>query len=191
MTGFSLAQVDALINGRIGRFDVVCPLCSQLRKRENQHRRTLRIWRQPDGFATYACAHCGAKGYAHGGDSIKIDEHALAQARARRDERDRGLSAMSREKARSLWLHSKPIESTPAEVYIREVRGYAGPLPPTLAYLEPLHGYPTAMIGVFGMVREIAVGTVCIETTEVVGVHLTLLKVDGSGKAARGGTSSH
>jgi hypothetical protein len=93
---------------------------------------------------------------------------------------------MSRNRARALWCESKPIEGSPAETYLRECRGYAGELQPTLAYLPPLHGYPTATIAAFGMPREVAEGVLAIDPADVVGVHLTLLKIDGLGKAATG-----
>jgi putative DNA primase/helicase len=87
------------------------------------------------------------------------------------------------EKARWLWTQRKPIVGSIAEIYLREARGISCPLPPTLAFLPPRK--PThhpAMIAAFGLPQEIAPG-VLSAPCDVVAVHLTLLKPDGSSKA--------
>jgi len=77
-----------------------------------------------------------------------------------------------RAKADWLWSQREPIRGTVAEVYLRETRGIACPLPGTLAFLPPSKPeHHPAMIAAFGL------------GDEVVAVHLTLLKPDGSGKA--------
>jgi hypothetical protein len=88
-----------------------------------------------------------------------------------------------REKARWLWVQRKPISGTVAETYLREVRGIACPLPPTLAFLTPRKAdHHPAMIAAFGLCDEIEPGIIAAPR-DVVAVHLTLLKPDGSGKA--------
>jgi len=74
-------------------------------------------------------------------------------------------------KARALWSRRLPIDGTPAETYLRIKRGYPGPIPPTLGYLPAWKpGHRPAMIARFGR-------------GELGGVHLTLLREDGSDKA--------
>ena len=64
------------------------------------------------------------------------------------------------------------LPTTPLLVstYLREARGYEGPLPPSIRFLPPERYPQPAMIAAFGI-------------GEVRGIHLTFLKEDGSGKA--------
>lgn len=86
-------------------------------------------------------------------------------------------------KAQHLWLQRCLITGSPAEPYLREARGYTGPLPATLGFLPP--SKPThhpAMIAAFGIPDEPEPGIVG-ELRGVSAVHITLLRPDGSGKA--------
>jgi hypothetical protein len=86
-------------------------------------------------------------------------------------------------KAAWLWLQRARIEGSPAERYLREVRGYSGPLPATLGFLPPARPeHLPAMIAAFALVDEPEPGVVG-EPHGITSVHLTLLKPDGSGKA--------
>lgn len=88
-----------------------------------------------------------------------------------------------RGKARWLWSQRQPIAGSVAETYLR-VRGYGGPLPPTLAFLPPrADGQHPAMIAAFALTDEPEPG-VAGTPKDVHAVHLTLLAPDGSGKAA-------
>ena len=87
-------------------------------------------------------------------------------------------------RARHIWTCRQPIEGTPAERYLRESRGYRGPLPPTLGYLPSRAGGPPSMIAAFALADEQEPGTLAIADRAVQGIHLTRLKPDGSGKAA-------
>jgi hypothetical protein len=59
-------RVLADLVGRTGMCDVACPVCGPGRRHPaNRKRRVLRIWHKERGFATYACARCGSKGFAH------------------------------------------------------------------------------------------------------------------------------
>ena len=68
--------------------------------------------------------------------------------------------------------------------YLRDARGYSGIPPATLSSLPSSrpHHYP-AMIAAFGVASEIEPGIVDIDADQIRGVHLTLLKPDGSAKA--------
>jgi hypothetical protein len=111
------------------------------------------------------------------------------------------------EKASWLWSQRRPIAGTIAETYLRS-RHIMCPLPVTLAFLPPHKPeYHPAMIAAFAMCDEPKPGIVgeprgvCRRNCNHVGenqrpksgmpringvnaVHLTLLKPDGSGKAA-------
>lgn len=51
-----------------------------------------------------------------------------------------------RAKAQWLWRRRRPIAGSVAERYLREARGYAGEIPPTLAYLPARNGHEPALI---------------------------------------------
>jgi hypothetical protein len=87
----------------------------------------------------------------------------------------------------SLWHRRAPIEGTLAEIYLRQARCYSGPMPETLGFLPPAGGYAPAMIAAFGIARETSPGDLVIDDSAIVGVHLTSLKSDGSGKAGTEG----
>ena len=97
----------------------------------------------------------------------RFDEHAAGQLA----------------KAKTLWRRSIPINNTVAETYLRDQRGYDGPLPSTLRFLRAGSEYPPAMIAAFGIPGEPEPGVLAISDDQIRGVHLTRLKPDGSGKA--------
>jgi hypothetical protein len=83
-------------------------------------------------------------------------------------------------KAAWLWSQRRPVAPTIAETYLREVRGYAGPLPPTLAFLPPYKAeHHPALIAAFALAGEVEPG-ILVEPRYVEAVHLTLLRPDGS-----------
>jgi hypothetical protein len=149
----TIDDVNRLTSGRIGTFDAPCPLCGPSKSTRGQRRRVLRVWRIDANFASFHCARCGERGYAREETSRhrSIDRAAIAKARAEADERERIATAERLEKARWLWSQRRPIEGTPAERYLREARGYQGPLPATLAYLPPRGEHAHALIAAFGM----------------------------------------
>lgn len=90
-----------------------------------------------------------------------------------------------RQAAKAAWLWSQhcPIVGSPAERYLREARGYGGPFPATLGYLSPTKPeHHPAMIAAVALCDEPEPGVVG-NPRGVNAVHLTLLKLDGSGKA--------
>jgi hypothetical protein len=179
----SIDAIDRLTGGRLGTFDAPCPLCSPFRKAANQRKRVLRIWRVNLDFATYHCVHCGEHGHVLEHTGKRPDPVRLAKARAEAAERDRLHRADRLAKARWLWSQRRPIVGSIAERYLREARGITCPLPPTLAFLPPTKpGRHSAMIAVFGLVEEPEPG-VLSPPRDVQAVHLTLLRLDGRGKA--------
>ncbi len=84
-----------------------------------------------------------------------------------------------------LWDKSQPADGTIVATYLR-LRGICiAPLPATLRFLPanpPKHPHP-AMIGCFALPDEPEPGALHIDAATIRGVHLTLIKPDGSGKA--------
>jgi hypothetical protein len=86
-------------------------------------------------------------------------------------------------KAAWLWSKRQPIAGTPAEIYLREVRRIACPLPATFAFLPPSKPqHHPALMSAFAFVDEPEPGLLG-EPRSVSSVHLTLLKPSGLGKA--------
>jgi hypothetical protein len=78
-----------------------------------------------------------------------------------------------------LWSRRNPItENCSAGLYLREARGYSGPIPATLGYLPANDKHPPAMIAAFGFCNEPEPGVID-PPAEVTGVHITRLTPDG------------
>ena len=85
--------------------------------------------------------------------------------------------------AQSIWQRRYPIAGSPAEIYLREARGYRGPLPETLGYLPALGEHLHSMIAAYGLADELEPGTLAIADDAVRAVHITRLALYGLGKA--------
>ena len=105
-----LAKIDQLTGGRLGTFDVPCPLCSAARSAPaNRRKPVFRIWRNEEGFATFLCVHCGERGYVRGRDKVTPDPIKLAAARADANKRQRTYVTERLRLARWLWSQRQPI----------------------------------------------------------------------------------
>jgi Toprim domain len=178
-----LDTIDQLTGGRLGTFDVPCPLCGPFKRSvRGQRKPVLRVYRIEPGFAGFHCVRCDEKGAALDRSGSPPDPEKLAAARAQAIERDRMLKAERLSLARWLWAKRQPIAGSIAETYLRSARGYGGPIPATLGYLPARSEHPPAMITAFGMAKEHK-DALRIADAVVTGVHLTRLLPDGSGKA--------
>jgi Toprim domain len=182
----SFEALRDLTDDRLGRIDIPCPECSTwpLRSPNGRHRRVFRVWRDDPDFASYHCARCGECGWVRDCHSQATEPASLKRLQEDAAGRDRGHVERQLQKARWLWQRRKNIEGSPAQEYLQAVRGYHGSLPGTLGFLpasKPEH-HP-AMIAAFGIPDEPEPGVLAIRDDQVHGVHLTLLKPDGSGKA--------
>jgi putative DNA primase/helicase len=82
--------------------------------------------------------------------------------------------------ARRLWAQRQPLAGSAAESYLRDARGYTGPIPATLGVLPANGKYPPTLIAAFGLAHEIEPTVIEITDDAVTGVHLTRLLPDGS-----------
>jgi hypothetical protein len=174
----------SLVGDRYGEIDVACPECGPSRRTpSNRERKVLRVWRDQPDFVTFHCVRCGLKGHArrHGAHA-DIDLVEVARLKAEAAARDADYVRQQQRKARGMWSMAVPIVGTPAEAYLRS-RGICCDLPATLRFLPPSKPeHHPAMIAAFGLAEETEPGRLSI-TGDVVSVHLTLLRPDGSGKA--------
>jgi hypothetical protein len=99
------------------------------------------------------------------------------RVRVRECERTKKLSSVH-----LLWGKREPLEGSIAERYLREVRGLAGPFPPTLAFLPARAQHVPTMIGAYGLATETEPACIQIASGVITAVHLTRLLPDGSGK---------
>jgi hypothetical protein len=186
MTDLSFEQLRDLSGGRLGITDAPCPVCGPERHSAvNQRRKVFRVWYDTASFLTYRCARCEVEGYAYDGSAVgqRPDPTAIERAKAKAKERQRIEAADSLRKSGWLWSRRQSIAGSIAETYLRDCRGYRGPLPETLGFLPARGEHGPAMIAAFGMAHEIAPGEIVIDNAAARGVHLTKLKPDGSGKA--------
>jgi hypothetical protein len=169
---------------RIGVTDAACPLCSAHHSPRGSRRKVMRIWRD-QSFAGFACARCGEQGWARDGNArtLRPSPDRLAEIRRDTAERETAEQRARLRKALFLWSRRIPVENTAAERYLREARGYSGPIPSTLGYLPARGEHDHAMIAAFGIATEPEPGELAIANADVRGVHLTKLNADGTGKA--------
>jgi hypothetical protein len=174
------------------RIDTACPICGpHCKAGSNRARKVLRIFNPEAGFSTYVCQRCGEKGFAHerGRRSSKLDPVeeiigilnptvVVPEKQPDHDAEKEAKSAL----ARRLWRRRLPIRGTIAETYLRDVRGYRGPLPDTLGFLPPNGKYKPSMIAAFGIANEPEPGVLEIDPGDITGIHMTRLLPDGSGK---------
>jgi hypothetical protein len=177
-----------------GRYYAACPQCSYKRKKANQKLKCLGVTIDQRGVKL-GCNHCA---WTDGAFYQAVDTSRAAPVMTEREradkekaeeERRRGLAA-SRSKSQWLWASRKPLRTSIAEIYLRECRGYRGPLPPTLGFLPARDEHPPAMIAAFGMARETEPGVLVIDDSAITGVHITRLRPDGSDKADIAGESA-
>ncbi|MFZ1106768.1 MAG: toprim domain-containing protein [Rhodomicrobium sp.] len=186
MEALSFDDVISAIGNKFGKLDAVCPLCSASRSTaEKRKRKVLRVWREEEDFLTYHCVHCGEKGWlCKDGDAALLNLERIEAGRKEAQDREREARQQRIGKARYLWRASRPIQRTPAERYLREVRGISCALPPTLRFLPASRpGYHPALIAAYGLPREPEPGRLEIGEDEIQAVQLTLLAENGLAKA--------
>jgi hypothetical protein len=111
---------------------------------------------------------------------------ALAKAEAMRQQRELEASAYTKEqkrKALRMWLRAGDATGTIAARYL-EGRGITCRLPGTLRFLPPISaGRHPALLAAFGLPDEHEPGLIRLPPMRLAGVHCTLIRPDGSGKA--------
>ena len=150
-------------------------------------------------FGTFNCRGFG------GGDTIAMVQHArgldfvaavefitgesqvTTQTREVTDKAAKSLASdANKSDGRALWLWRQRhpiVEGRPPWVYLRQVRGYLGPVPATLGYLPAKGVHPPSMIAAYGLATEPEPGVLAIADSSVRAVHVTRLTPDGTAKA--------
>jgi hypothetical protein len=180
-TASAAAIAEALTGRRVkrlcsGNYLVCCPAhgdsSPSLSLRDGDRGLIVHCWAGCEARDVYAAIR--AKGFDVERDDATNSRPTKDSSEYRRRQAD---------KAGWLWSRRKPMIGSIAEPYLREARGYAGPLPPTLGFLPPLKPeHHPALIAAFAVVDE-PEPSVLGKPQNVTAVHLTLLKPDGSDKA--------
>src|SRR5918911_2997055 len=173
MSTLTFTELIALTSGRLGVHDVPCPFCGPV---YNPHKPVLRIWHAEPGFATYYCTRCDEGGWCRDDARPRPSRERLEALRHEAERQTAAAAAERLRKALGLWRYAEPIVGTPAERYLREARGYGGPLPELARYLRPRADYPPAMLLPFGLAEEYEPGRLRIAEADIRGVHLTRLR---------------
>ncbi|WP_426031021.1 DUF7146 domain-containing protein [Caulobacter sp. DWP3-1-3b2] len=125
-------DVVSRTGGNHGAFDGPCPVCGPDRPTAiRRERKVLRLWREADDFARYACARCDAKGVVFRGELHKPAGGAIAQAlreprNPQAEERQRAERAAQADRktlenighAEFVFFSASPIGGTIAETYL-------------------------------------------------------------------------
>ena len=171
MTELSYDTLVNLVSRRFGKYDVACPLCGpERRSPANRKRRVFRIWHMEEGFATYACARCGQRGYARAKGVVAPKQVRPAGRQPRIVESSEDAGQHSRiEFALQLWEASCPLVGTLGHKYLTEHRGLCID---QLAIDHALrwHGGINAL---FGLMTDPVTG-------KGTGIHRTFLNPDGT-----------
>jgi hypothetical protein len=178
-------QINSTISGRFGKLDLLCPFCSASRSTaENRRKKVFRVWRDRPDFLTFHCVHCGERGWLRDGKSAPIDIAKIEEMKRAAEKRDAETKLRGAQKAQWLYRQRQSIAGTPAETYLREIRGITCSISSTLGYLPPYKpGHHPALIAPYGVPSEPEPGVLRLESCDVKGVQLTLLLPDGRGKA--------
>lgn len=161
----------------LGHHYTTCPQCSASRKPVNRKKPCMTVTIKPDGVV-WLCHHCGWTGGASDETRRQTVRRVLSDPDLNDDTGERIR------KARWLWQQRRhKVEGSPVEIYLRNCRGYSGPIPATIGYLPPSKpDHHPAMIAAFGIAEEPEPGVLAIADNKVMAVHMTLLLPDGSGK---------
>jgi hypothetical protein len=179
----TFVDIDNLTGGRLGTVDTACPSCGpDRRSAANRRRHVLRIWHEAD-FASYHCARCGLTGFARRNGAKRIDHQQRERLKIKTAHHKTEHDQRQRAKAKWLWRRSEPAAGSIVQTYLMSRRIELDQLPATLRYLPPSGDYHPAMISAFGIPDEPEPGVLAIDKKAIAGVHLTLLKTDGTDKA--------
>jgi hypothetical protein len=175
-------DIRGLPSEQNGRYYTTCPQCSAKRKFAHQKQKCLGVTITDKGVH-FGCNHCDWKG---GGFYETRNKSAVVKSRQTISLPTSPIQidqeAEQRRKARWHYSRSVPATGTPVETYLKS-RGITIAPPATVRYLSPQKkGRPPAMIAPFAIPEEIEPGMITVRPENISGVHLTLLKPDGSGK---------
>lgn len=185
---YTFDEIRDMVGGKLGSHDLPCAECGPYRNApRNRTRKVLRVWLVDDRFATWHCERCGSDGHVvrpltdEERSELKksgrrpMDSEAIRQARAEAEAREQEAAVERLRVAKWLWTQRLAASETLVERYLRDIRGYGGPLPATLGYLPGRGEHPPAMIAAYGVPIEPEPGVLRMTETAFKGVQITRL----------------
>ena len=152
----------------------------------------------PDGFIVFS--HAGddwreSRDYVRERMGLPRRTGPRRPSEARRQAPEHRSGEENDGRALSLWGRRQPIVGSLAERYLREARGYEGPIPASLGFLPSRSEHSPALIAAFGLATEPEPGIIEIADADVRAVHLVRLAPDGRSRldkitVGRGGLGS-
>jgi hypothetical protein len=138
-------------------------------------------------FSAAAPAGFGRDGWRRCRDDVGERRVLRNQRRGRSSERCDAKSherPLARRDRRALWFWSqrRPILRSIDKCYLREARGYLGPIASTLSFLPARGEHGPALIVAHGFASEPEPGTLAIAEKNVGAVHLTRLAANSHGR---------
>jgi DNA invertase Pin-like site-specific DNA recombinase len=182
---FDLKGLARLLDGDVSGSQVVAPGPGHSRKD-----RSLSVGLSPsapDGFIAFS--HAGddwreSRDYVRERTGLPRRTTPRRPAEAPRRVAEHRSGEEDGGRALSFWRRRQPIVGSFAERYLREARGYDGPIPATLGFLPPWGEHPPAMTAALGRATEPEPDIIEIADAEIRAVHLC----GSSQTAARGST---
>jgi hypothetical protein len=158
----------------------ICSACSAGRStKASRSLKVLHCWGRP-GFISYACIHCGERGYVLDPRQARLPHAETVRIKAQAEQQHRDEVAESQHEARGLWRARGPLIGSIGEVYLRQ-RNYSGELPPTLGFLPTSKFWNgPQVIAALGVVQEVEPGVIRIDDDAVGAVNIIKLRPDGS-----------
>jgi putative DNA primase/helicase len=182
MTALHYRDLAGLAAGRYGAIDVICPVCSQTRRRINQRKKVMRLWVKDDDFISFKCAHCGAAGCAADKGASRLSASDVARRRAEAAKQQAEDSDRRAAWARRIWDSAVDPRGTLAEIYLREHRkleltddlaGAVLRFHPSIRWEADEAGITTYVPALIGAFRG-------FDDDSIVAVHRIALNPDGS-----------
>jgi hypothetical protein len=165
---FSFDQLDPLLQGH-SYADAACPGCGPEHQGASAARKVLRLFRLQNQGVSFKCARCEEHGYVLPNQQRPLDPGELRAIRERQQRQRQREVRQRLGLVQGLWSRSVPVQGTLGEVYWRDVRKIACPLPLTMRFLRGNERHPASILLPFqdrcGNVR---------------GLHVTKLNIDGS-----------
>jgi len=177
-------ELVAATGNNLGIFSIPCLLCSPFRRKKRL--RCMTVWHEGPDFIGYNCNHCGVHGSAAAtGHARHMTPERFQYLRTAAIQLNAIRHRYSRNVAQGVWAKSLNVRGSPADTYLgsREINLLVWSA--TLRFLPavpPTYPWP-ALVAAFGVPSEPEPGMLHIEERNVVGIQLTYIRRDGSGKA--------
>lgn len=186
MSALAYDHLDRLL-GAAARVDAPCPFCSATRATAAKRKaKIFRAWSSGDGFISYNCVRCGARGYAHADSRAQttqspLDRMAARQRQAEREAADKAEREAKTRDALAIWNEAPHPRGTPVETYLAR----RGLTLPDEAAGEAIRFHPACPFGLARVPCMVALVR-HVQTNEPRAIHRTAITEAGQKFAVNG-----